>query len=109
MADLLDRVLGLLTAAESHRAIPYNALLAAMREVQRGELTQGQVNAALELSGAEITALWGTVYEQLFGGAPTLSVAEFEDLLVLGATRNREDASGVPYYAKNLVMTRLGL
>jgi hypothetical protein len=109
MSDLLDRVLGLLDAAESHRAVPYDSLLAAMREIQRGNLTQNQVVAALELTAGETTALT-TVYNKLFGGAPTMTVAEFEDLMVLGSTRNREDGSqNAPYYSKTVVKNRLGL
>lgn len=106
--DLLDRLLGYLTSEQSHLAVPHPVLLAAMREIQRGRLTQNQVKNALALTDADVIGLT-TVYNKLFGPSPTLTVGEYSDLLVLGETRNRADATGGPYYTKATVKSRLGL
>lgn len=89
--------------------MPHTSIIAAMRERSRGELTQAQITAALELTAGEVTA-FNTVYNSIFGGAPTLTIEEMEDLFVLGSTRNREDGTtNAPYYSKTAVKNRLGL
>jgi len=107
VADLLDRILGNLTTAESGLGISLEIIVAAMREVNRGELTQAQVKNALSLTNADAAGFL-SVYNQIFTSG-TLTLEELRDVLVLGETRNRADLAGAPYYNKALVKSRLGL
>ena len=107
MPDLLDRILGYLEPDESTLSVSYTSFLAALREIQRGELTQQQVVDALALTPADLAGAL-VVYNAIFV-AGTLPVEEFVDLMVLGSTRNRSNPSGANYYSKATVMARLGL
>lgn len=107
MADLLDRVFGYLALGEGSLAISVHVIVAAMREVNRGDRTLAEITTALALTPADVTGLT-TVYAQIFT-AGTLSMEEFFDVIALGSTRNRSVQTGAPYYSKATVKTRLGL
>lgn len=108
MADLLDRVLGYLEPQESNLSVGVNVIIAALRERQRGHLTRNQIKAALALTDADDTGL-NTVYQNVYGGAPTYAVDFVQDTLILGSTRNRADSGGAAYYTKAKVKADLGL
>lgn len=108
MADLLDRVLGNLPPEESQLVLPPDTIIAAMRERQRGRITQAQITSALALTASDEIG-FNMVYAAVFGGAPTLTIEEVRDLLMLGNTRNRQSQSGAAYYSKAQIATRLGL
>lgn len=107
--DLLDRLLGLLTPEQSTLALPPVAIIAAMRERQRGQITRANIAAVLGLSAEEDTAL-NTIYQNCVALIlPPYNFDTVLDLLNLGATRNRIDPNGAPYYTKAQIKTRLGI
>lgn len=108
MADLLDRLLGNLAPEESSLSVNPTAMLAGMREVQRGRITRAQLVTALSLTAQDQVG-FDIVYTKMFVAPTTLPVNEFTDLFALGTSRNRADATGMPFYSKATIKTRLGL
>lgn len=108
MANLLDRVLGLLTPDESSLVLPPGSIIAALRERQRGNITQAQINSVLALTASDTTG-FNLVFGKLTSSPATLTYEELADLLALGNTRNRASQTGAAYYTKAQIKTRLGL
>lgn len=100
-------MLGNLEPDETHLAVSYLVLIAAMFEFNRGNLTQNAIVNALSLSPADLAG-FTTVYMAIFVNG-TYDIQEFTDVIVLGSTRNRADPNGAPYYSKATVKSRLGL
>lgn len=102
MANLVERLVGQLTEAESADKIAIHAFMGAMNEWQRGKVTGAEVIAAFSLTAAQQTQ--ATTLAGLWGAAPdkTRFMRVFKDLMYLGETNTHSRYRDISY-----IQTRL--